>query len=84
MCSAQWPSARPARPCTSSGFGLYRDYGKENGDYHNRDYIGVLYWGYIGIMKKNMETSTSTWKPMGLVVSIYDWDNNPTDKWLPL
>ena len=32
--------------------GLYRDNGKENGNYRNyRDYIRI-YWGYIGIMEK--------------------------------
>ena len=31
-----------------------RDNGKENGNY--RDYRG-LYWGYIGIMEKKMETT---------------------------
>ena len=33
--------------------GIYRDNGKENGNY--RDY-GGLYWGHIGIMEKKMET----------------------------
>ena len=35
---------------TYDGFiwGLYRDYGKEN---------GIVYWGYIEIMEKNMETT---------------------------
>ena len=33
--------------------GLYRDNGKENGSYYN----GVVYWGYIGIMEKKMETT---------------------------
>ena len=43
--------------------GLYRDNGKEYGNYYNglyrdyRVYIG-LYWGYIGIMEKKMETTT--------------------------
>ena len=39
--------------------GLYWDNGKENGNYYNglyRGYIG-LYWGYIGIMEKKMETT---------------------------
>ena len=36
--------------------GLYRGNGEENGNYHNRDYIGVLYWGYIGVMERKMET----------------------------
>ena len=33
--------------------GLYRDNGKENGSYYNR----VEYWGSIGIMEKEMETT---------------------------
>ena len=37
--------------------GLYRDNGKENGNYKDyRDYVGDilgLYWGYIGIREKN-------------------------------
>ena len=40
-------------------YGLYRDNGKENGNYFNglyRDYRG-LYWGNIGIMEQKMETS---------------------------
>ena len=43
--------------------GLYRDNGKENGNYYNalhRDYIGYilgLYLGYIGIMERKMETT---------------------------
>ena len=49
--------------------GLYRDNGKENGNY--RDYIGFrVYWGYIGIMEKKMETTT-----MGLYrdYRVYYW-----------
>ena len=34
--------------------GLYRDNGKEDGNYYN---VKELYWGYIGIMEKNMETT---------------------------
>ena len=40
-------------------FGLYRDNGKENGNYI-MVYIGIIiqgiYWGYIGLMEKEMET----------------------------
>ena len=36
--------------------GIYRDNGKENGNYHNIGFILGLYWEYIGIMEKNMET----------------------------
>ena len=38
--------------------GIYRDNGKENGNY--RDYRG-LYWGYTGMMEKNMETIGIMW-----------------------
>ena len=53
--------------------GLYRDNGKENGNYYIWGYIGViwgewkrkwkllyigLYWGYVGIMEKKMATTT--------------------------
>ena len=41
--------------------GLYRDNGKQNGNYKGyRGYIGivVLYWGYIRIMEKKMEVAT--------------------------
>ena len=34
------------------GLGFPRDNGKENGD----DYI-VVYWGYIGMMEKKIETT---------------------------
>ena len=41
--------------------GIYRDNGKENGNYRNyRDYIGIIYGsykGYMGIMEKKMETT---------------------------
>ena len=41
--------------------GIYRDNGKENGNYRDyRDYVGYilgLYWGNIGIMEKKMETT---------------------------
>ena len=40
---------------------LYWDNGKEHGNYRDyRGYIGInygLYWGYIGIMEKKMETT---------------------------
>ena len=36
--------------------GLYRDNGKENGNYCSWVYIGI-YWGYRGIMEKKMETT---------------------------
>ena len=47
--------------------GLYWDNGKENGNYQNGGcvcvyiyiYIYGLYWGYIGIMEKKMETTIS-------------------------
>ena len=43
--------------------GLYKDSGKENGNYRDyRDYVGVLwwlFWGYMRIMKKR-------WKLQGL------------------
>ena len=32
---------------------LYWDDGKENGNY----YINIVYWGYIGIMEKRMEST---------------------------
>ena len=41
--------------------GLYTDSGKENGNYRDyRDYVGVLwwlFWGYIRIVEKKMETT---------------------------
>ena len=36
--------------------GLYRDDGKENGNYYNRVNIGI-HWGYIGMMERKMETT---------------------------
>ena len=38
-------------------WGIYRDNGQENGNY--RDYTGYigLFWGYIRIMEKKMETT---------------------------
>ena len=36
--------------------GLYRDNGKQNGNYYNRVNIGIC-WGFIGIMEKEMETT---------------------------
>ena len=46
-------------------WGLYRDNGKEHGNYyivywgngkeHGNSYM--VYWGYIGIMEKKMETA---------------------------
>ena len=38
--------------------GLYWDNGKENGSYCSM--LG-LYWGYIGIMEKKMETTVVYW-----------------------
>ena len=38
-----------------STLGLYGDNGKENGNCY------IVYWGYIGIMEKNMETESSGW-----------------------
>ena len=35
--------------------GLCRDNGKENGNYY------IVYWGYIGIMEKKIETTTVYW-----------------------
>ena len=49
--------------------GLYWDNGKENGNYYNGLYIGVmlgLYWGYIGRMEKKMETTI-----MGYILRLY-------------
>ena len=38
--------------------GLYRDNGKENGNYRGyRDYIGIINWCHMGIMGKKMETT---------------------------
>ena len=49
--------------------GLPWDNGKENGTYY-KGYIGVIcgiYWAYIGIMEKRMETTLR-------VIYIYVWD----------
>ena len=44
-----------------SDLGIYRESGKENGNYRDYgDYIGSIkgsYLGYIGIMEKKMETT---------------------------
>ena len=51
--------SRHKAPLTSQNtgviLGLYRDNGKVNGNYYNR----VVYWGYIRIMEKKMETTIS-------------------------
>ena len=36
--------------------GLYRDNGKENGNYKDYRDCNRVYWGYIGIMEKKIET----------------------------
>ena len=48
--------------------GLYWDNGKENGNYYNGLYRGCigLYWGYIGIMDKKMETTI-----LGYILGLY-------------
>ena len=49
--------------------GLYRDNGKEHGNYNNG-----LYRGYIGIMEKKMETIIVYWSYIGI---IRDYRNSP-------
>ena len=47
----------PAQRLVTIIFGLYRDNGKENGNY--RDHVGIIGYllgSYIGIMEKKMET----------------------------
>ena len=45
--------------------GMYWDNGKENGNYYTVGFILGLYWRYIEIMDKKMETTIqpSTWLP---------------------
>ena len=38
--------------------------GKENGKW---DYIGVIYWGNIGVMEKKMETTVVYWGTIGVM-----------------
>ena len=57
--------------------GLYWDTGKENGNYQNGGcvcvyiYIYGLYWGYIGIMEKKMETTKTGGVCVCLSIYIY-------------
>ena len=51
--------------------GLYRDNGKENGNYKDyRDYNRV-YWGCIGIMEKKMETIRIIGIIIGCILGLY-------------
>ena len=49
---SQWPTNRGRRGYIGVLLGLYRDNGKENGNYYN-----WLSWGYIEIMEKKLETT---------------------------
>ena len=55
--------------------GLYSNNGKQDGNY--TDYIGViqglqdLYWGYIGIMEKKMETTIACWGYIRVILGLY-------------
>ena len=64
QCSSAsvWPRQhlRGRRRRSRGYMGLYRDNGKEKGNYRNyRDDMGIigLHWGYIGIMENRMETT---------------------------
>ena len=43
--------------------------GKENGTYHIITGQGI-YWGYIGIMEKKMETTIVYWVVRGIVADL--------------
>ena len=66
--------------------GLYRDNGKENGNYSS--ILGIMEkkmkttlacWGYIGIMEKTMETTVVYWGYIGIascpgqLCKSFDW-----------
>ena len=64
---------------------LYSNNGKENGNY--TDYIGViqglqdLYWGYIGIMEKKMETTIACWGYIRFILGLYGDNGNARKRW---